>query len=54
MKFGKVKNSIRKEFHSRHVYNEEYLEAQLKAYNAKINAYFHNNKIPKEGSQCIC
>ena len=50
----KVKNRIRKEFDSEPVYNEKYLKAKIKSYNGKINANFHNNKIPKEGSQFIC
>ena len=25
----------------------------MKSYNGKIKNNFHNNKIPKEGSQCI-
>ena len=25
-----------------------------KSYHEKINTNFHNNKLPKEGSQCIC
>ena len=27
---------------------------KIKSYKIKINTNFHNNKIPKEGSQCIC
>ena len=27
---------------------------KIKSYKRKINTNFHNNKIPKEGSQCIC
>ena len=50
----KVKNRIRKEFDSETVYNEKYLKAKIKSYNGKINTNFHNNKIPKEGSQFIC
>ena len=26
----------------------------MKSYNGKININFHNNKIPREGSQFIC
>ena len=44
----KVKNSIDKEFDSDRVYNEKNLKAKLKSCNTKINANFHNNKIPKE------
>ena len=49
-----VKNIIKKEFDSEPVYNEKYLKAKIKFYNGKINTNFHNNKIPKEGSQFIC
>ena len=50
----KVKNSLKKEFNSEPVYKEKYLKAKIKSYNGKINTNFHNNKIPKEGSQVIC
>ena len=35
------------------MYNEKYPKAKIKSYNGKINTNFHDNKIPKEGSQCI-
>ena len=41
----KVKNSIKKEFHSEPVYNEKYLKTKIKSYNEKINTQFHNIKI---------
>ena len=50
----KVKNSIRKEFDSKPVYNEIYLKAKIKSYSGKINTNFYNNKIPREGSQIKC
>ena len=50
----KFKNTIDKTFDSDPVYNEKYLKAKIKSYNGKITTNFHNNKIPKEGSQCIC
>ena len=50
----KVKNSREKVFYSEPEYDEKYLKAKIKSYNGKINTSFHNNKIPKEGSQCIC
>ena len=31
-------------------YNEKYIKAKIKPYSRN----FHNNKIPKEGSQCVC
>ena len=50
----KVKNSIKKDFHSEPAYNEKYLKAKTKSCNGKINKHFQNNKIPKEGSQFNC
>ena len=50
----KVRNSLKKEFDNEPVYNEKYLKAKIKSCNGKINTNFHNNKIPKEGSQLIC
>ena len=50
----KVSNIIKKEFDSKPVRNEKYIKPKIKSYNGKINTNFHNNKIPKEGSQCIC
>ena len=43
----KLKNSLKKELGSNPIYNEKYLKAKIKSYNGKINANFHNNKIPK-------
>ena len=50
----KVSNIVKKEFDSNPVYNEKYIKTRIKLYNGKINTNFHNNKITKEGSQCIC
>ena len=50
----KVSNITKKEFDSKTVYNEKYIKTKIKSYNRKINTNFHINKIPKEGSQCIC
>ena len=47
----KLENIIKKEFDSEPVYNEKYLKAKIKSYNGKINTNFHNNEIPREGSQ---
>ena len=50
-----VKNSIKKKkINTEPVYNEKYLNAKIKSDNRKINASFHNMKIPKEGPQFIC
>ena len=49
----KVRNSIKEEFGSEPAYDEKYLRTKIKSYNEKIKTNFHNNKTPKEGSQCI-
>ena len=46
--------SIKKECDSNPVCYEKYMKTKIKFYNGKINTNFHNNKITKEGSQCIC
>ena len=49
MKFGKkVKNIIKKEFDSEPVYNEKYLKAKIKSFNAKMNTNFHKKKKEKK------
>ena len=54
MKFGKkISKSIKKEFDSEPIYNGKYLKTKTKSCKGKVNTNFHNNKIPKEGSQCI-
>ena len=50
----KVENSHKKEFVSELIYSEKYLKAKIKSNKGKININFHDNKIPKEGSQFIC
>ena len=47
-------NTIDKEFDIDLAYNWKYLKTKIKSYNGKINTNFHNNKIPKKGSQCNC
>ena len=51
----RVRNSIRiNKFDTEPVYNEKYLKTKISSYSGTINTDFHNNKIPKEGSKCIC
>ena len=49
----KVSKSIKKELVSKPIYNEKYLKTNIQSCKGKINTNFHNNKILKEGSQCI-
>ena len=46
-------NIIKQKFNSKPLYKEKYLKTKTKSYNGKINTNFHDNKIPKEGSQCV-
>ena len=45
---------VKIEFDSKPVYNEKHIKTKIKSYKGKINTNFHNNRIPKEGYQCIC
>ena len=49
----KSQQHYQQKFNSNPAYNEKYIKPKIKSYNGKININFHNNKIPKEGSQCI-
>ena len=49
----KVKTSLKKEFDEEPVCNKKYLNAKIKSYNRKVNTYFHDNKIPREGYRFI-
>ena len=50
-KFGNV---IKKGFDNDPVLNDKYLKTKIKYYEIKVNPNLHNDKMPKEGSQCIC
>ena len=50
-KVGKV---IRKGFNIEVIFNNKKLKTKKKSYKGKINANFHDDKLPKEGSQYIC
>ena len=50
----KSRQNFQKEFDSKSVYNEKCLKTKIKSCNGKISKNLPNNKISKEGSQCIC
>ena len=52
--WNKVSNTIKKLFDSEPLYNQKYLKTKVKSYDGKINTNFRNDKMPKEGSHCIC
>ena len=45
---------LRKGFGSERLYNEIDLKVKIKYQEGNVNTCFHNNKMPKEGSHCIC
>ena len=55
-----VSNIIKKGFDSEPVFNDKCfiditkIKTKTKYYEGEINTNFHNDKMPKEGSQCIC
>ena len=57
-KYVKVWNKgskfIKSRFDSESLNNEKYLKSKVTSYEGKINTNFHNNKMFKEGSHCIC
>ena len=52
--WDKINNIIKKGFDSEPVYNEKYQETKTKSYNCVISTKFCDDRIPKEGSHCIC
>ena len=52
--WDEVRNSTKKEINSGPVDSEKYLRAKTKSYEGKLKMIFHNDKIPKEDSDCIC
>ena len=49
-----VSKSIKKGFDSEPISNKKYLKTKVKNHEEKINTNYHNDKILKEGPQCIC
>ena len=49
--WNKVSKVIEKGFDSEPVYNDKYLKTKIKSCEGKINTNFHDDKVPKEGSQ---
>ena len=51
----KVRNNIIKKNLIKNLYAmKKYRKTKIEPQNGKVKTIFHNNKIPKEGSQCIC
>ena len=52
--WDKVSTVVRKGFDSEPAYNNIFLKSKTKPYEGKVNANFNEDKVLKEGSQCIC
>ena len=50
----KVKDSLKREFDSKQVYNKNNLKAKIKYHKRKTNVNLYNNKITKLVFQYIC
>ena len=50
----KFKAAIYKKFDIDPAFNEKFIKAKKNLIIEKTNTIFHNNKIPKKGTQCIC
>ena len=52
--WDKLSKFIKNRFGSEFLYNEKYLKTKVTFYEGKINTNFHNDKMLKECSHCIC
>ena len=52
--WGKVNNIIKKGFDRDPIYNSKDFKNKIKSYEEKVNTNFHNDKVLKECSLCIC
>ena len=55
-KYNKIQKKVipKLELDSKPAQSEKYPRTKIKSYEDKVNTIFHNGKIPKEGSDCIC
>ena len=49
-----VRNSIKRGHNSEPSYNEKCLLIKIKYFEEKIKTSFDGDKIPKQGSHCVC
>ena len=54
MRFGTELAILLKKTDSEPVYSEKYLKTKIKSSEGNVNTNCHNDKMPKEGSRCIC
>ena len=52
--WNKIKNSLSVKFHSQLIYDDKYIETNVKTFNNIINTLSSGNEIPKEKDNYIC
>ena len=52
--WNKISNLLKKEFDSKPVHDNKHIKTKIKIYSNKINANFHDNKIPEDNECCAC
>ena len=52
--WNKIKNSLSVKFHSQLIYDDKYIETNVKTFNSMINTLSSGNEIPKEKDNYIC
>ena len=50
----KTSNLMKKGFDSEPVHDEKCLKSKTKSYDSKIKTNFCGNKMPKDGTHCVC
>ena len=51
---SKLSKVIEKGFDSEPIYNDICLKTKIKSDEGKVHTIFHNDKMPKESTLCIC
>ena len=52
--WNKIKKTLNIKFHSMHVYDEKYIEANVRNFNDVVKTNFLSDEIPKEGVHYAC
>ena len=49
-----IKKTLKRKFHSMHVYDEKYIKAKVREFNGAIKTKFLGDEIPKENVHYDC
>ena len=52
--WDKIKEKLNIKFHSKPVYDETYIKAEVREFDGKIKTNFLNNEIPKQNMHYTC